>query len=330
MYTSNKKFYLSIVFSLCLLLFISVVFVSAADFRFVVMADSRGSSNGVNTTELGIIMSRIAALSPQPKFILFPGDMINGSSNVYATVSSQLQTWKNTVSAYYGISSIYPGVGNHETNNGASYAAETAFHDIFPEFSVNDQLAGYNKTVYLFDYDNSRFIMLNSNHVGYNHKIDATQRAWLTPKLSGKTHCFVFCHEPAYPIGPHYGSSLDVNPSDRDAFWQIADNANITLFFCGHEHNYNRRLIDTTFNAAYHNDIYQVTTGTCGAPFEYGTTDMRNVITGPIYQYHFAVVDVSGDDVTVHVYQDNMTQLDYFTVFRTAPTYVDLPILEME
>jgi hypothetical protein len=64
------------------------------------MADSRGSTNGVNVPELQLIMSRITTLTPQPQFIIFPGDMINGGTNTYSTISSQLQTWKNTVTAY--------------------------------------------------------------------------------------------------------------------------------------------------------------------------------------------------------------------------------------
>jgi hypothetical protein len=290
------------------------------------MADSRGSSNGVNTAELGLIMSRITALNPQPQFIVFPGDMINGSSNTYSTITSQLQTWKNTVTAYGKPAMFfYPGVGNHETNSGASYASETAFKDVFTEFIVTDQLAGYNKTVYSFDYDNSRFIMLNSNHISVNDRIDATQRSWLTTKLTGKTHYFVFCHDPAYPTGAHVGSSLDANTSDRDAFWQLVDNATTTMVFVGHEHNYTRRHIDNAFNAAYHNNIYQVTTGSCGAPLTSTYSSILNVDVAPIAQYHFAVVDVSGGDATVHVYRDDgITQLDYFTVSRPVPVCCSL------
>ena len=306
--------------SFWLILASTTIFALAADFRFVVMADSRGSTNGVNVAELQTIMSRITTLNPQPQFIIFPGDMINGSSNAYATVSSQLQTWKNTVTAYKPASFFYPGVGNHETNNGAAYAAETAFNDLFPEFAVLDPLAGYNKTVYSFDYDNSRFIMLNSNHVGsgYNHKIDITQQIWLQSKLTGKTHYFIFFHEPAYPTGGHIGSSLDTFPTERDAFWQILDNANVTLVFVGHEHYYSRRHVDSSVNTTYHNYIYQVTTGTCGAPIYTNTNPSVDV--PPIPQYHFAVVDVSGDNVSVTVYQDNGTLLDPFSTSRTIPT----------
>jgi hypothetical protein len=205
---------------------------------------------------------------------------------------------------------------------------------LFPEFVVDNQLTGYNKTVYSFDYDNSRFIMLNSNHVGsgFNHKIDTAQRVWLTPLLSGKTHYFIFFHEPAYPTGNHIGSSLDVFTTDRDAFWQLLDNANVSIAFVGHEHFYTRRHVDSSVNSTYHNYIYQVTTGTCGAPIY--TYSNPAVDVPPISQYHFAVVDVSGGDATVHVYRDDgITQLDNFTVSRAVPvccSLFDSEVIEVE
>ncbi|MFB3895483.1 MAG: metallophosphoesterase [bacterium] len=320
MFLNQKLGWWLIIVSMVLMLFHSGV--QAVDFRFVVMADSRSttSSYPVNITELQLIMSRITTLNPPPQFVVFPGDMIIGGGGYsYSTISWQLQTWKDTVTVYKPASFFYLGVGNHETNNGAAYAAETAFNNIFPEFVANNELAGYNKTVYSFDYDNSRFIMLNSNHVGtgFNHKIDTTQRAWLTPLLTGKTHYFVFFHEPAYPTGNHIGSSLDVNSTDRDALWQLLDNANVSIVFVGHEHFYSRRHIDNTINPSYNHYIYQVTTGTCGAPI-YSSSN-PDVDVPPIPQYHFAVVDVSGADISVNVYQDNMTLLDNFTVTRTIP-----------
>jgi hypothetical protein len=58
-------------------------------------------------------------------------------------------------------------------------------------------------------------------------------------------------------------------------------NADVRMYFCGHEHFYGRTL---------HGSIIQVINGTCGAPLATGHS-------GTIAQYHYVVVEVNGYDV---------------------------------
>ena len=98
-------------------------------------------------------------------------------------------------------------------------------------------------------------------------------------------------HVPAYPMGAHYGGSLDRNPTQRDALWKILDENNVTAVFVAHEHNYNRRLIDKKFfNTAttkFNNAIYQLTTGGAGASFPIGQRTIKTSCPGlqkvPLY-----------------------------------------------
>lgn len=115
------------------------------------------------------------------------------------------------------------------------------------------------------------------------------------------------------------GSSLDVNKFQRDKLWQIIDASVSPMFFCGHEHNYTRRHINADFNETikgqafiFNKFIYQVTTGTFGAPFYKDYTEKKDVDVPPIIQYHFAIVDVSESKVKVTVYNIDGNTIDEF------------------
>ncbi|MFB3895484.1 MAG: metallophosphoesterase [bacterium] len=327
----NHQHAIGILFIIILLYAIVVSSVSAK-FRFAVMADSRkGKEEPVNIEDLQKVLAQMKKVNPQPAFVLFPGDLVGGADTSYSVMTNQFTIWKNAVTAYYPITFFYPGVGNHETANANPKSlAEKAFADVFAEFKVTEELPGYNRTVYYLDYDNSRFFMLNSNHTGENHIIDSTQRNWLLRHLNQKPQNFVFLHEPAYPFGPHIGSSLDANTTERDAFWKIVDSARVSVVFVGHEHFYARRHINSVFNPEYKNTIYQVVAGSCGAPLYTAIAGnlvskldrdkkflrTANVDVKPIAVYHFAMVDVDGAKVTTTVYNVKGKIIDTFTVFR--------------
>lgn len=288
---------------------------ATTSFRFVVMGDSRGSTDGVNSTTLRSLMQKVKGLPTQPAFVLFTGDQVQGGSNL----STELTDWKAIVDDYYPINQYYPSLGNHEHD-------ETIFSNAF-SYLPSGQLSGYQRTAYYFDYGNARFITLNSDRTDANGKyiIDANQRAWLESILqnNGKTHNFVQFHVPAYPIGAHYGSSLDANPAQRDAVWDILDKYNVTAVLVGHEHNYNRRQINSTFNGngyTFDNSIYQLTIGGGGAPLSSTNSDSRNVIVGPKANYHYMVVDIADGTATFTVYDINNNQLDSFSVTRGGTT----------
>lgn len=284
---------------------------ATTSFRFVVMGDSRGSSSGVNETQLRALLTKVKGISPQPSFLMFTGDQVYGGS----AVNSELTTWKNIVDDYYPLNMIYPALGNHEHN-------ETVFSNQF-SYLPSNQLSGYQRTAYYFDFGNARFVTVNSDRKNSSGKyvVDATQRNWLNSVLStsGKQHTFVQWHVPAYPIGAHYGGSLDGSPSNRDAFWDVLDNNNVTAAFVGHEHNYNRRLINSSFNGngyTFEKSIYQLTLGGAGAPLTSKVSDSRGVTVGPKASYHYMVVDIADGLATFKTYDVNNNLLDSFTVNR--------------
>jgi Icc protein len=280
-------------------------------FRFAVMGDSRGSSNGLNEATIRSLMEKVKKLSPQPQFILFTGDQVSGGSDV----AKQLAAWKNVVDDYFPMTSVFPALGNHEHN-------EKIFSDTFSALP-KEQLPGYGKTAYYFDYGNARFITLNSDRTNAkgSYIIEKDQLDWLENllKTSGKKQQFVQFHAPAYPIGAHVGSSLDTDPASRDALWAVLDKYNVTAVLVGHEHNYNRRKVDANFDANGHhfaNTIYQLTIGGAGAPLYTGSKENKQVVTGPKASYHYMIVDVDGGSTKFTAYDLQQNEIDSFTVER--------------
>ncbi len=252
--------------------------------KFASIADSRGSTNGVNTTELTKIVNRIN--SEGVDLVLFQGDAVTGSSSD-STVSSMMDTWlsimnKLTVPWYYC-------PGNHEI------ATSTVQNNVL-RAKVNQPLNGPSsdyEMVYSFDHNNAHFVVLNSDHYGQQHHV---QRDWMAADLAKTTqpHIFVMAHEPAYPVANHKGSSLDVYATERDDFWNKMTAGRVSMYLCGHEHLYSR---------SKHGSIYQIINGSCGAPLTTG-------YSGTIAKYNYVIADINSYSVSCTAKDDNGAVID--------------------
>lgn len=280
-------------------------------FRFIVTGDSRGKDFGINEMTFRRILENIKGLEKQPDFILFLGDMVNGEDNL----EDELREWRDIAREYYPVTMYYPSIGNHENN-------EAIFNKVF-NYLPNRQLRGYGRTVYAFDYFNSRFIILNSirkNRNG-NYVIDNVQLMWLEGLLKDNTitHKFVAFHVPAFPTGHHYGGSLDSDIAARNRLWAIINKYKTTAVFSGHEHNYSRRIIDSSFSSYgynFRNKVYQIISGGAGAPLSGRRKDVKNVIIGPIPEYHYIVVDVENNKINFNSYDLNGKVIDHFSIIK--------------
>ncbi len=261
-----------------------------ARFSFVVMADSRGETNGVNDD----VLSRIADLvvTENAAFVLFPGDLVDGSP-ADPHLALQLNHWRDVMSPIYASdmhgAKVYAGVGNHEVR---STRSEAVWQSIFNDLPDNGP-PGETYMTYSFDYMDSHFVMLSTNRAGNPHTVNL---AWLANDLASTSakRIFVFGHEPAYPVGPHIGSSLDVYPAQRDAFWKLLAAHKVNAYFAGHEHLYNRNI---------HNGVHHIITGGSGAPIHPG-------YGGEFH--HYALVTVNEDDVFVEIVDDTGLLRDSF------------------
>jgi Icc protein len=283
--------------------------------RFVFIADTRGDYNGVNKPALAKILQLIKGLSPQPEYIITAGDLVGGADSDSAFLS-QLQSFKSIFTAYYPINKILPGFGNHEDIGETNNSHDKIFQNFFNGFPETSSLSTYDNTAYYLDVGNVRLIMLNSDYQGQLHEIAGGQLDWFKNcmKTGNKMIKFAFVHEPPYPTGANIGYSLDVHPAQRDSFWQVIDNNNVMTLFCGHEHNYSRRIIDKSFSSLFTRPVNQVIAGTAGAPLYPQYTSKKGVVVPPNPVYHFAIIDVGQSTTTITAISIDSKVIDQFTL----------------
>jgi len=274
----KRLIFKTIIFNLLAIFLFS--FPCLADFRFVVMGDSRGNDDGINTEVLEQIMDRV--VSEGAEFIVFVGELITGSKSGHIH-RERLLKWKTLIDGYN--IPVYIAIGNHEI---VGERSEDIFRSIFkmPENSP----FGLKELVYSFDHKNAHFVILDTNIYKKFHRLGKTQLDWLKKDLASnkKELVFAFGHEPAYPVGSHKGSSLDAFSAERDEAWSVFQENKVDMYFCGHEHLYNRSI---------NQGILQVITGGAGA--------RPNVSSKDGGFYHFVIVDVKDNGACEVVVKDN-------------------------
>jgi len=287
--------------------------------KFAVISDTqddnkeKNNKSCINDTVLRAIAEDIAR--EKPDFVLVAGDLVNGwfrnSGTGYAT---QYQNWKDAMEPVYhaGIR-VYPIRGNHDSGPerlalpplpphlepppDAPILLRKAFLNAFPESyipqngPVEEEGLSYN-----FTHKNA-FIVGLDQFAGGQHKIN---QAWLDRTLSENRlpHIFIYGHEPAFETG--HPDNLSFYPKERDLFWNSIGKAGVRIYFCGHDHFYNRALIPDQAG----NPIRQIIAGTGGGPQKKwsGVYKESTKVKGEYHngeRHGYVLVKVDGPEVTV-------------------------------
>ena len=286
--------------------------------RFIVFGDSKGKENGINKKVLHSLMKESSKLYPSPEFILVCGDSVAGGSKE-ETLAIQLMDFRDIISKYHPNKSLFPVIGNHEVNiNPEDDRFEQVLNQFYRNLTPTYALSGYNNTVYCIDFDDTRLIILNSFHPSALHKIDKVQLNWFKSMTSVPSkNKLVFIHSPAFPTGAHLGHSLDLYPEDRNEFWDIVDKCNIDVVFSGHEHNYSRRVIDSSFSEGgftYQNKVPQIISGGGGEKLRNKYKSKKGIVVAPIAVYHFLVVDIDECSIKVSAITSKGKKIDEFEI----------------
>ena len=208
-----------------LILILIVLLIPASSFawRFAVLGDSRGADN-IHKSLLNIAKQ----WSADPVFNT--GDIITHPGN--------LKEWKDT----WKVIGKQPfdyffAAGNHDIKNKKS-------ERIWQE-QVN--FPG-NELYYKIVKNGVLFVVLDSVEPNAYKKITGEQLAWLKKTLDPKKykHQFIFLHHPLFlqKNFKHYGNSLDQYPKLRDQLHQLFLAKGVTAVFEGHEHTYDRQIVD--------------------------------------------------------------------------------------
>lgn len=285
---------------------------------FAVMCDTRGDgtyyNNSNNTlTQKCINDSAIRAIAADIvkdgcDLVLVPGDMVYGGENNSSTpYDKQFKNWKSSMSPVYSAGiKVYTVRGNHEytksMNSSAPYdivpepAMENAYMKALGSDNPDNGPEGEKYLTYSFTHKNAFFLGLDEYAGPHTHEVN---QEWVNSQLANNSqpHIFVFGHEPAFKL--YHNDCLETYPIDRDKFWNSIGKAGCHVYFCGHDHFYNRALIQDDSG----NEIYQVIDGSCGAPIKKWEISEYNENPRFKLKYHnyidcgYVLVTVHGNDV---------------------------------
>jgi len=261
--------------------------------RFVVAGDSRGASSGINSTILSEIAQ--ATINENADFILFPGDLVTGSSDA-GVLMSQLLEWRGVMQPVYdaGIE-VYPCRGNHDA--GVRWVWDSVFTG---EYALPDNgPPGEEFITYAVGQGNMLIVALDQ-YISINR----VNQVWLDSVFAAndRPHVFVFGHAPAFKVR-HY-DCLDDYPAERDTFWNSLAAEGARAYLCGHDHFYDHARLDDG-DGDPDDDLHQYIVGTAGAPLRSdGLYDGVNSLWTPTRVHHemqfgYVLVEVVGEAVTL-------------------------------
>jgi hypothetical protein len=246
-------------------------FCQAQHYKFVVTGDGRSDGMpgrpgyddvGINKTIMKEIVAEV--IRHRAKFVLFSGDLVLGYTKP-EIFQSQLSEWLITMGPLYdrGIR-VFPVRGNHDAYNGDDNSDEAIWHSVLSgRYALPDNGPEDEKdATWSFKYENALFIGLDE----WGKHEHAVNQPWLDEQLKDNKLPFVFAmgHEGAFKAG-HHTDNLDNQPSARDTFLHSLAKAGGKVYFCGHDHFYDR--CDASRSG---DSMIQLLVGTAGAPFYHG------------------------------------------------------------
>lgn len=319
--------YRVILILLCILLLIAGAYSSMnnsaperhAIWKFAVISDTQGDNRDknikscINDEILNSIAADIAV--EKPDIVLVSGDLVNGwFRNGGTDYASQYTNWKKAMKPVFNMGiKVFAVRGNHdsgperlvlpplpkhlEPQSGSLAMLEKAFRNavIGPSIPLNGP-ENEKGITYCIIHKNACIIGLDQ-YAGGQHEIN---QKWLERQLSNNTriHLFVFGHEPAFET--NHKDNLSFYPLKRDRFWDSIGKAGGRIYFCGHDHFYNRSLIKDSMG----NPVWQIIGGTGGGRLRQwsGSYKESKRVMGEYHNddFHgYILVTVDGQKVTV-------------------------------
>jgi len=274
---------------------------SGDTWKFVVLGDSRGSDNGVNSETLNILVK--AVIAEKPRLVIFTGDLVTGSFVSGSTLGKELKWWRTLFvepMRKEGIA-VYPIRGNHEILETSISRSDKEWREVFSgDFSLpGNGPAGEEDLTYSFTYRNAFFAGFDLYEKASGRRMDL---GWFEKQAGQNKQPFVFAyaHEPLYTRegGEAHGSGAIASETERNRFVEAFARAGGVCYFCGHDHWYDHSKTEAVPGVWFH----QFVVGTAGAPLrvnegKYAVGNVTGVAHGAKYGY--LVAEINGDTATL-------------------------------
>jgi predicted phosphodiesterase len=264
------------------------------DFRFGVVGDSGFGDD--QTRELIELMNGYGL-----DFVLHTGDVVYKANEQSGPAEAFAVKYFKMFAPLMHRGPVFPVLGNHDFDRPAQMDGRPFFVRAFPALtdqSIPDNALG---TWYAFERSGIQFIMLDSNafHGGGGR---AEQTEWLQERLADPNFRFSIpvLHTPPYTSGLHQ----DDGKALRFDWTPLFEAAGTPLVLSGHDHNYERILLDGV--------TYLVSGG--GSSVLYRETERVEGSQTFHRKMHFVQVDIYQDHIELSAIDNSGNVLDQTTI----------------
>ena len=309
--------------------------------KFGVMSDTQWTTAdpaGKNPTTVSV--SIIDQLNPQfiaagVKFVIQVGDLADTGNDADETVRAQAA--QQLLDAGIG---FFPMRGNHETYGTANSFAIPVLKTLYPQTrgvsntfgatnfsSPTDLSTELDGMTYSFDYNNARFVILDTwctpsvdiSAAGYTYGYSvAQQQPWINSRLDkttrGTDHAFVMSHQPLMAESHQdtmFQGYTNANPAMQNAFYASLNANNVKYFLAGHDHMNQHSIIASPDGTSNVHEIigssdsskFYTPSAVSGANW-FGQKVRETPIAQELYTVGYYIYTVDGPNVTVDFYSD--------------------------
>lgn len=260
-------------------------------FKFAILGDSRPNSS--TDSQPQSFKELIDLINQEkPAFVVHTGDIVFGevtNEDIYQRQYQDFLVARKDLKV-----PLYTAVGNHD--------AKTIIGQRLYQQLIRKEL------YYSFDYKGSRFIILDTDMVGSQGKVDQEQLVWLEKELKSNkkaNHTFVFMHRPLYSIMNPEGiptKHLSFTDKPNEIYLkQLMKKYHVEVVFAGHEHFFNKQVKDS---------IIYVISGCAGAPPH--TDEIHGGFA------HYVLVEVRKNDISLTVVKATGERLSPASILTPA------------
>ena len=294
-------------------------------FLFASMSDGHGETANFTST-----VNQIKSLNPN--FILFNGDLENDG-----VVSSEMDPMINVLKNAGIFNNTFLVRGNHDDHVSGSTALWQSYFTTanrpLPAGVTNyvgmDSSSSY--LTYSFDYDNSRFIGLDSNQ--YGDPPTSAQYTFLDQRLTdaesrGLTHAFIFVHPPEYCVESTHCDCQTATGCGPSAQFisMINKHPIVSATFHGHEHILAWVHMSGARASGLTHEYEEFITSSSGNPYSFTPYPARM----DYYSYSsslkaFGAVTVNGSNFTVNLYHTGNTSPVWSKTFTKSGSATTIP-----
>jgi hypothetical protein len=168
----------------------------------------------------------------------------------------------------------------------------------------------------------NKYLSLESNNSSNTEFFPGKQQLWISDRLNkatrGTEHAFVLSHRPtlnANHTDSFFGTSSAVTPADQNAFFSSLEDNGVKFMISGHDHLYNRALVESPDRLS---EIMQIVTQGLSTKFytptrldDFGkdstgtwVKDRETQISQEVNNFGYYIYTVDGPRVTANYYAD--------------------------